>query len=199
MNGSLMNNYNSNYVFNYRKIIMKKYIEFNNKKYVRFSYLMKNREKCIFYIDRKKFKTLDEEIIFFLDKNDKNEYIIIPASYEFDFNSSPCFTHCIVDVDEFCIALIHDYLYWRNWTVYIKDENNKSNIFKKLERYWHWISYDVLDSYYEFLYNRKFADKVWLLWAKVEKKEIERKNEWIKCFLWYLWIRIWWCFCFRKK
>ena len=87
------------------------YIEFLNKEYIKFSYLVKNREECIKYVDRKKYKTLNKEIIFFLDYDNKNEFIIIPTNYEFDFNSSPCFAHCIVDRDEFCIGIIHDYLY----------------------------------------------------------------------------------------
>lgn len=157
--------------------------------YIKYSYIVRNRWECIDYIGKKSYITLNREIIYYLDYQNKNEYIIIPKNYIFDFNSSPCFWHCIVDRDEFMIALIHDYLYSKEWKIHIKDENNLSSTFVKLMKYWNFTSN------WNFNYSRKFTDRIWLYWAIEEALKIEKKNKTIKACIWYLFIRI---FGFRK-
>ena len=91
---------------------MDKFIELHWREYVKYSYVVRNRWECIDYVWENLWKTKCP-ILYWIDYKDKNEYIIIPEWYEFDFNSVPCFWTCIVWKDEFMIALVHDYLYWK--------------------------------------------------------------------------------------
>lgn len=164
--------------------------------FIKFSDFVKNRWKYVKYIARKKWKTT-ANIRYYLDYNNKNEYIEVPKWFEFDFNSCPVFFHWVVDRDEYAIALFHDYLYSVIWEVVIVDQNNLSSTFRELKKYWFWFSYSVTQKW-EFLYNRKFADTIWLEWAIAETREIKRKEQKLKILLWYLWIRIGGGFKFRK-
>lgn len=178
-----------------------KFTQDGDKLFIKYSYLVKNRWDCIDYLDRKKYITCNDPIRYYIDYKNKNEYIDIPPSYIFDFNSSPCFWHCVVDRDEFMIWLVHDRLFDKKCKVIIKDLDNLSETFKKLMKYWYWTSTHYRKDntqYTEFLYTRKFADLIWLYWAKEEAKQIERVNKDKKAFLWYLAIRIWWAKNFRK-
>ena len=157
-----------------------------NKKYIKFSELVKNRWKYINYVWVKKWKT-NADIIYYIDFNNKNEFIIIPKWFEFDFNSSPPFFHWIIDRDEFAIALIHDFLYSTNWKVIIKNLKNLSWSFKNLMSYRNWFTF--CDEIY-FIYNRKFADIIWLQWAIAETREIQKSERKLRIFLGYLWIRL---------
>ena len=165
-----------------------KYITYRWKRYIKYSYLLKNRWECIKYIWKWKYKTCDEPIIFFIDYNKKDEYVIIPPWFEFNFNSSPSITHFIVDKDEFAIALIHDYLYnrteERDWYMLwiIKYIENINDIYYELER----------------TPTRREADKIWLKWAIVENEVIFGKKKKLKPILWYLWLRLFWRFA-RKR
>jgi len=177
-----------------------KFIQDDGKLFIKYSYLVRNRWDCIDYLDRKKFITCNDPIRYYIDYKNKNEYIDIPASYIFDFNSAPCFWHCVVDTDEFMIALIHDRLFDKKWKIIIKDLDNLSDTFKRLEKYWYWTSshFDNDKWYTEFLYTRKFADLIWLHWANEEAEKIERVDKSRKVYLWYLAIRIWGSRNFRK-
>ena len=167
---------------------MEKYTEIRWKRYIKYSYLLKNRWECIKYIWKWQYKTCDEPIVFFLDYNKRDEYVIIPPWFEFNFNSSPTFTHWIVDKDEFAIALIHDYLYARvserDWyIIWVIKYNENIN----------WISY-VLDR----TPTRREVDKIWYQWAIIENKIIFWKNRRFKVILWYLWIRLFWRVAWKK-
>lgn len=168
--------------------------------FIKYSFLVRNRWECIDYLDRKKYQTLPYVIRYYIDYRNKNEYVDIPASYIFDFNSAPCFWHCVVDRDEFCIWLVHDWLFDKRCKLIVKDQNNLSERFKKLEKYCIWTSthFNWDKTYTEILYTRKFADIIWLEGAKEEAKEIERVNKDTKAFLWYLAIRLWGGLSFRK-
>lgn len=163
---------------------MNKYIEYNWKKYVRFSYLLRHREECINYIWKGLFQTLDEEIIYFLNYKDKKEFIIIPPLFKFDFNSSPTAMHWIVDKDEFCIALIHDYLY----SIVTSDRG-----------YTLWVIQSVTDNWIaERTPSRREADKIWFRWAMVENKNIFWRNNYFKTIIGYLWLRLFWWMNWKK-
>ena len=161
----------------------------------KYSDVVRNRGKYIDYLDRKLYKT-NFPIRYYIDYNNKNEYIDIPADYEFDFNSAPTWGHMIVDRDEFMIWLVHDRLFDKNCKVHIKDIDNLSPKFLELSKYWFDFRFENWE--WEFLYDRKFADKIWYYGAKEEAKEIERVNKDLKAYLWYLAIRIGWSKHFRK-
>ena len=168
-------------------------------KYIKFSELVRDRRSYIKQIWNKKRKTL-KAIRYYIDYYDKNEYIEIPAGFEFDFNSVPAFFHWIIDRNEFMIALIHDYLYSTKWKVIVKDKNNLSCVFEQLQKHGLGYTYSSeLDIWFrEFRYNRKFADIIWLQWALAESEEIRRRKQRIKILLWYLGIRIGGATHFRK-
>lgn len=166
------------------------------REFHKYSEVVRNRWKYIDYLDRKLYKT-NYPIRYYIDYKNKNEYIDIPANYEFDFNSAPTWWHIIVDRDEFMIWLVHDRLFDKNAKVIIEDIENLSDRFLKLCKYG--FDFKFQDWQWEFLYNRKFADKIWYYWAKEEAREIERVNKDWKAFFWYLAIRIWWAKHFRKN
>lgn len=161
-----------------------KFQNLNWKEYIKYSYLVKNRWECIDYIGQNKYKT-NYNIVYWIDYNLQNEYIIIPKGYEFDFNSVPCFWTCIVWKDEFMIALIHDILYDLAWKITIISKHIESNKFEEIKS---WFGYNEETG--EFLYNRKMADKIWLNWAIEEKKNIERVDVSKRAYLWYIALRI---------
>lgn len=80
---------------------------------IKYSQLVKHREKYISYLGIKRYR-INEDLIYWIDYENQNEYVFIPAGYEFDFNSSPCYAHCFVDRDQFMIAVVHDMLYSRS-------------------------------------------------------------------------------------
>lgn len=167
---------------------------------IKYSELVRNRGKYIEYMDRRKYR-IREELIYWIDYEHKNEYIRIPKWYIFDFNSSPCFAHCIVDRDQFVISLIHDMLYSREWEVYVIDRKNLSEKFKKIEK--NWYGYTFWKEEWEkmvqsFLYNRRFADKIWLWGAIEESREIERVDRTKQAYIGYLGLRIWGWKNFKK-
>jgi hypothetical protein len=176
-----------------------KTIKLNWKEYVKYSYLVKNRWECLDYIGQNKWKT-KYQILYWIDYTFKNEYIIIPKWYKFDFNSVPCFWMCIVWKDEFMIALIHDRLYWLNWKINIIDKQSLSPIFNWLKS-WYWYENEEVWNIntMTFLYDRKMADKIWLFWAINEKMNMERIDVSKRASLWYLAIRLWWRRRFRKN
>lgn len=169
------------------------------KELISFSKLVKNRWKYIEYVDRKRWKT-KKTIIYFLDYDNKNEYIEIEEGFEFDFNSSPKIFHFIVDRDEFVSALFHDYLYSRIWKVKIKNINNLSSTFKKFEKYiiWYEMNFSDDNDEIEAYYNRKFADLIWYYMSFEEQKICKRNLNKFKIFLAYLWIRVWWFLKFKR-
>lgn len=167
---------------------------------IKYSDLVRNRWKYIEYIDRRKYR-LKETVRFWIDYDHQNEYIDIPEGYVFDFNSSPCFAHCVVDRDEFCISLIHDYLYSREGKVMMVDLDDLSDRFMEIDKYSLWMkAYHDYDGniVYEFLYTRKFADLIWRIGAQEETEEIERVRKSFKIFLGYWALRLGWSRGFKK-
>lgn len=166
---------------------------------IKYSDLVRNRGQYIEYLDRRRYR-LKDDLRYWIDYDHQNEYIDIPAWYEFDFNSSPCFAHCIVDRDEFCISLIHDYLYSREGKVIIRDPQNYSELFQKLFPYSTGIKVYWNDSWqhFEFLYDQKWADLIWLYGAREEAEEITRvKKKW-KTLFGYIALRLFWKKSFKK-
>lgn len=181
------------------------YIIHNDKIYIKFSYLLTNRENIILYKWRWKYKTVWLPIIYFIDYENKNEFIIIPPNFNFDFNSSPRFFRFIVDKDEFISALIHDFLYKINqdiekeWVTYHLGmvEYNSYNltlddIFDKAR----YITRTKL-----LTITRKWADMLWLRNALLEEEllrwEIPRLTK-MRIYLWYYWLRLFWFLNYKK-
>ncbi len=167
---------------------------------LKYSSLVRNRWHYIEYLDRRRYR-LKDDLRYWIDYENQNEYIDIPAWYEFDFNSSPCFAHCIVDRDEFCIAIIHDMLYKKEGKVMILDPDHLSPRFEKIKK--HSVGQKIFwnddGKHAEFLYNRKFADLIWRIWAQEESEEIERVRKPLKIFLGYWALRIGGARNFKKE
>ncbi len=166
---------------------------------IKYSDLVRNRWKYIEYLDRRKYR-LKESVRFWVDYDHQNEFIDVPEGFVFDFNSSPCFAHCVVDRDEFCIAIIHDMLYKKEGKVMILDPDHLSPRFEKLKKHsvWQKIFWNDDGKHAEFLYNRKFADLLWLYGAIEEAEEIERVRKSFKIFLGYWALRLGWSRGFKK-
>lgn len=156
-----------------------KYQELNWKKYIKYSYLVKNRWDCIKYLDKKLYQT-KEKIIFWLDYNNKNEYIIIPKDYIFNFNSVPCIWECVVWTDEFMIALVHDFLCWTAWKINVIDIDNLSSSFKFIMN-GTWFNLET----WSYNYSRKMADRIWRIWAIEEAINIWEYNPTIRVYVAY--------------
>ena len=165
-----------------------------------FSDLVRDRSSCIGYLDRCKYVTLTD-IIYWIDYDYKNEFVLIPKWYVFDFNSSPCITQCLVAKDEFCIALIHDYLYSRKGKIIIL---NRLNLSPRMQEYMKASGQDLFDDILnleesiEFIYNRKFADTLWRIGAIEEAKEIEHRDARKQAWIGYIGIRLLWNRHFKK-
>lgn len=166
---------------------------------IKYSDLVRNRGQYIEYLDRRRYR-LKDDLRYWIDYDHQNEYIDIPAWYEFDFNSSPCFAHCIVDRDEFCISLIHDYLYSREGKVTIKNIENYSELFTRLKKHSTGVKVYWNDSgqHYEFLYTQKWADLIWLYGAREEAEEITRVRKKWKTLFGYIALRFFWGKSFKK-
>lgn len=101
---------------------------------IKYSQIVRARGSYIKYIDRRVYQ-VTQDFRYWIDYEHKNEYVYIPKGYIFDFNSSPCFANCIVDRDEFMIAVVHDRLYGRGGILAIIDTKNLSEKFKTIQKY----------------------------------------------------------------
>lgn len=171
---------------------MAKFVQFAWKQYFNYNHLLKNRASGIEYTRRNRWKT-KYEILYWIDDQHKNEYIIIPKGYEFDFNSVPCFGTCIVWREEFMIALIHDFLYWIKGKINILDKEDLSLRFRNIKS-WYWYSIDDT----EYLYDRQISDTIWLNGAQEEHITLQRSSANRRIYFWYLFIRLIWSRNFRK-
>ena len=142
---------------------------------------------------------LKRDIIYWIDYNNKNEFIIIPKWFVFDFNSAPIIAYKFVDKKEYKIALIHDYLYSKFWKIEILDFKNLSRkflYFQKKANLWknnYFLETENSITKNFIKYNRKFADLLWLYWAWEEDRAIKiNLSYWyrFKVLIWYYVIRI---------
>lgn len=134
----------------------KNHIKEDGRNFLKFSYIVRNRYQNIVYLDRGLFGTAPEPILVWIDYTHKNEYIIIPASYVFDFGSVPTWGRWVAEKDEYLAFLVHDRLQDKDASVIIKDLDNLSPRMQRLKK--HGRIADSRDGKIEFLYNRKFSD-----------------------------------------
>lgn len=176
--------------------INQKYLTYNWDKYVKYSYVVKNRYHSIDYVDRNLFRTLNDPILVWIDYEHQNEYMVIPAWYFFDFGSIPTWARWICEKDEYVAFLAHDRFFDKDCEVTVIDPNNLSPTFKRLQKYWE-LNKDGMTT--SFLYKRKFADKFMLHLIREENKNIHHIEKKLQPILVYLACRIWWATNFRKK
>lgn len=108
-------------------------------------------------IGKNKWITL-QDITWYVDYENKNEFRIIPKGFEFNWWNVPCFLHCIVDDDDYPFSFCgHDFDYsWASEYI-ILDINNLSETFEKYQHLW---VISVSSGEIKFIPNRKFADLI---------------------------------------
>jgi len=182
---------------NYSVNINQKFLMFNNKKYVKYSYVARNRYHSINYVDRNLYKTLDHDILVWIDYDHQNEYMVIPAWYLFDFGTIPSWARWISEKDEYVAYLAHDRFTDKDCKVTIIDSNNLSPKFNKLKKNGKIQNPNATTT--EFLYNRKFADKFMLQLIKEENEDIYRTPKKLQPTVVYWAVRFGWGRNFRKR
>lgn len=186
------------------KDFQKKYINFHWKRYIKYSYVVRNKWDCFKQIWDELWclnnNVIDEDIIYFIDYKHKNEFLIIPKDFEFDFWSVPVLFRFISLKTRFVMYMIHDRLYDQDCNLFVLNIDNLSEKFKQITK-WEtsfWYTYEVWDDFENFIYNQKFADKLLYFWIKEENKEIYRVQHPIQEYLIYLAVRIGWGRNFHK-
>lgn len=150
---------------------------------MKFTHAIENYKDVFQQVWKNKWVTL-QDILWYIDYENKNEFRIIPEGFEFNWGNSPCFTHCIVDDDDYPFAFCgHDFDYSWNSEYIILDLNNLSETFEEYMRYW---TISVSNDKVIFIPDRKFADLVLKDTIQVE---------WLSKFrakLVYRGVRLWW-------
>lgn len=132
---------------------------------MKFTQALENYTWVFNQIGKNKWVTL-QEIIWYVDYENKNEFRIIPKGFEFNWGNVPCFLHCIVDDDDYPFAFCgHDYDYSGTTEYIISDIHNLSATFEEYME--HWII-SISDNGIKFIPNRKFADLILRDTIKVE-------------------------------
>lgn len=150
---------------------------------MKFTQALENYTWVFSQIGKNKWVTL-QEIIWYVDYENKNEFRIIPKGFEFNWGNVPCFLHCIADDDDYPFAFAgHDYDYSWDSEYIILDLDNLSETF---EKYMHLWTISVSDTKIVFIPNRKFADIILR-----ETIQVEWLSK-IRAKLVYRGVRLWW-------